>query len=374
MRKGKKMKISMIGQKGIPIASGGIEKHVEEIGLLLAQNDMDVVVYNRSGYVMRKQKNYNGIKIVTVPTLKIKGIEAVVYSFFASIHAAFSDTDIVHYHALGPSAMCWIPKIFRKKVVVTVHGLDWQREKWGKFGKLFLKKGEKRAARYADEIIVVGKKLVQYFKEKYNRDTIFIPNGIRDMQTLENHELEKWDLKDKKYILFLARVVPEKGCHYLLEAFKNLSQEDVVLVVAGGSGQTDAYYNNLKEKFSSDKILFIGEVSGKSIGELYSNALLYVLPSDIEGLPISLLEAMSCGTCCLVSDIQENMDVIELSGKFGFCFKAGNSVDLKNQMEALLHDENSLREIGQKARKHVLQSYKWESVVLSLSEVYGGIS
>lgn len=368
------MKISMIGQKGIPIASGGIERHVEEIGLLLTQNDMDVVVYNRSGYVMGKEKNYKGIKIVTIPTFRIKGIEAVVYSFFASLHAAFSDTDIVHYHALGPSAMCWIPKLFRKKVVVTVHGLDWQREKWGKFGKLFLKKGEKRAAKYADKVIVVGKKLVQYFKEKYNRDTIFIPNGIRDMQTLENQELEKWDLKDRKYILFLARVVPEKGCHYLLEAFKNLSQEEVVLVVAGGSGQTDAYYNNLKEKYSSDKIRFIGEVSGKSIGELYSNALLYVLPSDIEGLPISLLEAMSCGTCCLVSDIQENMDVIECSGKYGFCFKAGNSVDLKNQMEALLHDENSLKEIGQKAREHVLKSYKWESVVLSLSEVYGGIS
>lgn len=372
-REGIKMKVSMIGQKGIPIASGGVEKHVEEIGHLLSQKNIDVVVYNRSGYVKEKRREYKGIKIITIPTLRVKGIEAVVYSFFASIHAAFSKTDIVHYHALGPSAMCWIPKVLGKKVVVTVHGLDWQREKWGKFGKLFLKKGEKRAVKYADEIIVVGKKLVHYFKEQYNRETSFIPNGIRDMKTIDTQELEKWDLKGKKYILFLARIVPEKGCHYLLEAFHNLKQQDVSLVIAGGSGQTDGYYNKLKNQYLSDRILFIGEVRGKTIGELYSNALLYILPSDIEGLPISLLEAMSCGTCCLVSDIQENMDVIEMSGKYGYSFIAGNSKDLKEKLETLLQNENSLREIGQKARKHVLEYYQWENVAISLKEIYGGL-
>lgn len=366
------MRISMIGQKGIPIASGGVEKHVEEIGLLLTQKNIDVTVYNRSGYVKEKRKNYKGVKIITVPTLRLKGIEAVVYSFFASIHAAFSKTDIVHYHALGPSAMCWIPKLLGKKIIVTVHGLDWQREKWGKFGKLFLKTGEKRAVKHADEIIVVGKKLVHYFKEQYNRETTFIPNGIRDIKTMENQELEKWDLKDKNYILFLARVVPEKGCHYLLEAYKNLDL-DVKLVIAGGSGQTDGYYNNLKSRYESDRILFVGEVKGKTINQLYSSAVLYVLPSDIEGLPISLLEAMSCGTCCLVSDIQENMDVIECSGKYGFSFQAGNSDDLKEKLDSLLQDTNSLELIGKMARQHVLEAYQWETVAAELVQVYGRV-
>lgn len=364
----------MIGQKGIPITSGGIERHVEEIGLLLNQKNINVIVYNRQGYANEKQKDYKGVKIITIPTIRIKGIEAVIYSFLASVHVVFSKCAIVHYHALGPSAMCWIPKLFGKKIVVTVHGLDWQREKWGKIGKFFLKKGEKRAVRYADEIIVVGKKLVHYFKKQYGRDTNFIPNGIRDMKTIENNELEKWNVKDKKYILFLARIVPEKGCHYLLEAFKKINQEEITLVVAGGSGQTDSYYNSLKEQYSSKKIIFIGEVGGRCIGQLYSNALLYVLPSDIEGLPISLLEAMSCGTCCLVSDIQENMDVIETSGKYGYCFRAGEINDLKEKLEELMQREEGMRKIGFQSREHVLKKYKWENVVYRLINIYRGTS
>ena len=220
---------------------------------------------------------------------------------------------MVHIHAEGPAFFAWLPKMFGKRVVVTVHGIDWQREKWQSgLGSKFIHQGEKNAAKYADEVIVLSKGVQDYFKETYGRETHFIPNGVNRPQIREASLItDKFGLKKDSYILFLGRLVPEKGIRYLVEAFKNV-KTDKKLVIAGGSSDTDSFMEELKELAKGDdRILFTGFVQGAMLDELYSNAYIYTLPSDLEGMPLSLLEAMSYGNCCLVSDIPECAEVVE---------------------------------------------------------------
>ena len=220
---------------------------------------------------------------------------------------------MVHIHAEGPAFFCWIPKLFGKRVISTIHGLDWAREKW-KFGvgSKFIRQGEKNAVKYADEIIVLSKGVQKYFMETYGRETHFIPNGVNRPEVREAKLItDHFGLEKDSYILFLGRLVPEKGIRYLVEAFKNV-KTDKKLVIAGGSSDTDSFMEELKELAKGDdRILFTGFVQGAMLDELYSNAYIYTLPSDLEGMPLSLLEAMSYGNCCLVSDIPECAEVVE---------------------------------------------------------------
>ena len=241
------------------------------------------------------------------------GLAAVSSSFFAALYSAFGKYDVVHIHAEGPAFFCWLPKLFGKRVVVTIHGIDWQREKWQSgLGSKFIHQGEKNAVKYADEVIVLSKGVQDYFKETYDRETHFIPNGVNRPQIREAKLItDHFGLEKDSYILFLGRLVPEKGIRYLVEAFKNV-KTDKKLVIAGGSSDTDSFMEELKELAKGDdRILFTGFVQGAMLDELYSNAYIYTLPSDLEGMPLSLLEAMSYGNCCLVSDIPECAEVVE---------------------------------------------------------------
>ena len=220
---------------------------------------------------------------------------------------------MVHIHAEGPAFFCWIPKLFGKRVICTIHGLDWDREKWrGSVASKFIRGGEKNAVKYADEIIVLSKDVQKYFLETYGRETHFIPNGVNRPEVREAKLItDHFGLEKDSYILFLGRLVPEKGIRYLVEAFKNV-KTDKKLVIAGGSSDTDSFMEELKELAKGDnRILFTGFVQGAMLDELYSNAYIYTLPSDLEGMPLSLLEAMSYGNCCLVSDIPECTEVVE---------------------------------------------------------------
>ena len=228
-----------------------------------------------------------------VPILTSGGLAAVSSSFFAALCSAFGRYDVVHIHAEGPAFFAWLPKMFGKRVVVTVHGIDWQREKWQSgLGSKFIHQGEKNAAKYADEVIVLSKGVQKYFLETYGRETHFIPNGVnrpevREARLIKDH----FGLEKDSYILFLGRLVPEKGIRYLVEAFKNV-KTDKKLVIAGGSSDTDSFMEELKELAKGDdQILFTGFVQGTMLDELYSNAYIYTLPSDLEGMPLSLLEA-----------------------------------------------------------------------------------
>lgn len=362
------MKIAIIGQKGIPSRAGGVEIHVEEIASRLVDKGNDVTVYCRESYCDDKYEMYKGIRIKYINSINTKHLDAITYTFLATIDAIKNDYEIIQYHALGPSLLSFIPRMLGKNVVCTSHGLDWQREKWGLSGKLALKLGEVASVKFPNKTISVSKNLAKYYSEKYNKDVAYIPNGIEDKNKKDVDLIkEKFSLKKDEYILFLARLVPEKGAHYLIDAFNNI-KTDKKLVIAGGSSHSDDYVNKLKEKASYNKnIIFTGFVSGDILDELFTNAYMYVLPSEIEGLPISLLEAMAYGQCCLTSDIKENLEVIE---SYGETFESKNIESLKSKIEYLLSNEKIVNEYKANAEGFIRDKYNWDDVAEKTNEVF----
>ena len=365
----------MLGHKRIPSREGGVEIVVEELSSRMVNLGHKVVCFNRSGsHVSGKDFNtnnvskYKGIKIKNVFTIDKKGLSAVSASFFASIYIAFSNYDIVHFHAEGPSFMCFLPKLFGKKVIVTIHGLDHKRAKWGKFASWYIMQGEKNAVKYADEIIVLSNEVKKYFKEIYKRDTHFIPNGVnKPILKKANLIRNKFNLDKDEYILFLGRIVPEKGIHYLIEAFKKLDTNKK-LVIAGGSSDTKDFMNTLKNSTKNDnRIIFTDFVQGEILEELYSNAYVYVLPSDLEGMPLSLLEAMSYKNCCIVSDIKECTEVVEDKA---IIFEHSNIEDLKNKLELVCQNSELVKTYKETAREFICNKYNWDKTVLETLKIY----
>lgn len=357
----------MIGQKRIPSREGGVEIHVEEIAVRLAGLGYDVTVYNRRKKEFPLYHEYKGVKIINVPTISRKNLDAVIYSFFATIHALFQHYDVIHYHAIGPSVMLMIPHLFRIRTVSTVHGLNWKSAKWGKFAKWYMKLGERTIEKYADEVIVLSVNYQKYFRDTYGRNVRYIPNGV-NIPVIRNPDIikRKYGLDKGDYILFLARIVPEKGLHYLLKAFAQVKTQKK-LVVAGEGTFTDDYVEKIRRIAKDDcRVIMTGFVQGNELDELYSNTCLYVLPSDSEGMPIGLLEAMSYGCPCLVSDIPENKEVIR---KAGFTFERGNMDDLEMKISALLR-EDSLKSVGKKAQKEVIEKYNWDYVTTEIANAY----
>ena len=370
-----KLNICMLGHKRVPSREGGIEIVVEELSTRMVALGHEVTCYNRGGHHVsgqefddKKRMKYRGIKLKTVPTINLKGIAAMSSSFFAAIMATFGKFDVVHFHAEGPCAMLWLPKLFGKRCVATIHGLDHQRAKWGKLASTYIMLGEKCAAKFADEIIVLSGGVQKYFKDTYNRETKFIPNGvnrpeIRDVDLIR----DKFGLEKDSYILFLGRLVPEKGIQYLIEAFKEV-HTDKKLVIAGGSSDTDEFTNELKERASGDeRIIFTGFVQGQLLDELYSNAYFYTLPSDLEGMPLSLLEAMSYGNCCLVSDIEECASVVE---DRAVTFRKSDVADLKNKLQMLCDNTKLIFDYKEQAADFIFSKYDWDMVTEKTIELY----
>ena len=276
---------------------------------------------------------------------------------------------MIHFHAEGPCVMAWLPKIFGIRTVATIHGLDWQRSKWGNFASYVLKEGEKTAVRHADEIIVLSRNMQDYFMNTYQRKTRFIPNGITRPNLYEPNEIQRaYGLEKDSYLLFVARIVPEKGLHYLIEAYKQIDT-DKRLVIAGGNSHSQTYMEEVSAMAASDpRILMTGFVAGRVLEELYSNAYLFVLPSDVEGMAVSLLEAMSYGNCCLVSDIKENTEVVEDHAP---AFAKGSVPALKEVLERLLSHPEERDAYKEKAADYICGKYNWDDVVEQTLKLYG---
>lgn len=379
----------MLGHKRIPSREGGVEIVVEELATRMAALGHDVTVYNRKGShvagIGNEQKeygknyDYKGVRVKTAFTLPQKSLNAIVYSFFATMKACFSGADVIHFHAEGPCAMIPIARLFHIKCVATIHGLDWQRAKWGGFATGFLLFGEKMAAKYADQVIVLSEGVKQYFADTYGRQTVLIPNGINSPQ-MKNAKIikEKYGLEGQDYLLFLARLVPEKGVHTLLAAYEK-SEVTIPLVIAGGSSHSGEYCQKIEkmaEKINAgglQKAIMTGFVQGEELEELYSNASLYILPSEIEGMPLSLLEAMSYGNLCLTSDIPENTDVTQ---EHGVAFTTGDVDALSEKIVELCTNMAVLRKEekykSERIRQYILVRYNWDAVVTQTLACYTG--
>lgn len=373
------LRVAMIGHKRIPSREGGVEVVVDELSVRMAKLGHHVEAYNRFGhhvsgkkydeeYGWKGRKFYKGVRIYIVPTFRRSSLNAIVYTFFATIMALFHHYDVIHYHAEGPCAMLWLPHFLKRKVVVTIHGLDWQRAKWGNFASFVIKFGERMAAKYADDVIVLSDNVKRYFADVYQREVTYIPNGINRPKPQGAAVIEeKYGLKKDGYFLFLARIVPEKGLHYLIEAFSEL-ETDKKLVIAGGSSQAMDYMERIHRMAAEDeRILMTDFVQGQVLEELYANAYAFVLPSDVEGMALTLLEAMSYGACCLVSDIRENTEVVEDKA---LTFRKGDVKDLRRQLAWMLTHPDEVRCMGEESVDYICGKYDWDDVTRRTIAVY----
>lgn len=350
------MKIAMIGHKRIPGREGGIEVVVEELASRMVDRGHTVVTYNRRKKGLVQPRTYKGVQIKVIPTIEKKSTDAIVYSFFASILALFGHYDVIHYHGIGPSLFLLIPHIMKIRTVVTVHGLNYKTPKWKGLGAKVMKAGEMVTAKFADEIVVLSRNQQEYFRNTYGRETIFIPNGTSLQEPAEAKEIkERFGLEKDGFVLFVSRVVPGKGLEYLLDAYKQLDT-DLPLVIAGNSVFVDGFYQMIREKAAQDsRVKLIGFVEGNILRELYSNAKLFVFPSEAEGMPICLLEALSYDCNCLVSDIPENMEV---GKEYVHIFKSCNTEDLLRKLSICLNDKKKSN-----SREYIRERFSWNLIV-----------
>lgn len=361
----KKLSIAMLGHKRVPSREGGVEVVVEELAVRMAGRGHQVTCYNRGGHHVSgaefdgaAAEEYRGVRLETVWTVERRGLAAMTSSLAAAWRAARSGADVVHIHAEGPAAMCWLPKAAGKRVVVTIHGLDWARAKWGRLAAGYIRWGERQAVRHADEIIVLSRSVQEYFSRVYGRETVYIPNGVNRAQTAAAREIRsRWGLEKDSYVLFLGRIVPEKGLRCLMEAWKGVTTEKK-LVIAGGASDTEDFMEELRRE--GDGVIFTGFQQGRALEELYSNAYIYVLPSELEGMPLSLLEAMSYGNCCVVSDIPECTEVVEDRAAV---FPRGDAEALRRTLQALLDDPAAVDRLRSGAADFITTKYSWDDVV-----------
>ena len=374
------MKVAMIGHKVVPSRRGGIENVLTTLCPILTDLGADVTCYNRSTDEIENEyvgtvldKKYHNVTLKKAFTIKGRGLSAMIASFTAAISASFSNYDIIHFHAEGPCAAIWIPKIFGKRCVATVHGLDWQREKWsGSFASKYIKFGEKMMVKYADENNVLSDSAKAYFKETYNRETVLIHNGI-DKPTIRPAEkiTELYGLSKGEYICTVSRLTAEKGIHYIIDAYNNI-KTDKKLVIAGDTSDTDEYVSLLKQKANGNpNIIFTGFISGEVLKEIFSNAYVVAIPSDVEGMSISLLESLAYGNAVLSSNIPENTLVTEDKA---ILFEKSNVPDLTEKLQMLCDDEEMVEKIKIGVADFILGKYNWNDVALATSNLYKKVS
>jgi glycosyltransferase involved in cell wall biosynthesis len=369
------MKIGMIGQRGIPANYGGVERHVEELGARLAGRGHQVTVFSRPNYTGSAPDEYRGMKVASVGTIDTKHLDAIVHSSAATFKAMADHMDIIHYHALGPGMPSIVPRYTSKaKVVQTIHGLDGQRAKWGRVAQKALNTAEWLSAKVPDATIVVSNDLAQHYKTKYGRSTFVIPNGVNPPELLLPVAIgETYGLERNSYILHVGRLVPEKAADVLIEAFADVPG-DIMLVIAGGSSHTDEYVARLHRLAENDpRVLFTGYVYGSELGELYSNAAAFVLPSYLEGMPLTLLEAGAYGRPVVVSDLPVHKEVLRDTGPGRRMFPVGDPGELTKQLADVLYHHGAASEDATNFADTILERYSWDTATDQLEAVYFGL-
>jgi glycosyltransferase involved in cell wall biosynthesis len=372
------MKIAMIGQKGIPTQFGGIERHVEELACRLGAMGHEVTVYTRAWYAAPKKRFSKGVRTVATPTVKSKHLDAIIHTFTSTLHALREDVDIIHYHAVGPSLLSWIPRLLapRVKVIATFHCIDRKHQKWNFFARLALGLGEKAACLFPHETIAVSKTLEAYCRDRFNRDVHYIPNGITNPGRTGSDLLVKFNLKKNGYIAMVSRLVRHKGVHYLIKAFQNLEKRGqtggLKLAIVGDSAFTDDYVAELKAAAAGNpNIVFTGYRQGAELQQLFANAYAIAHPSESEGLPIAVLEAMSYGKTVLASDIPE---ILEVTREHGLSFRNKDVADLERKLRSLIARPELARAKGRAAKTFVLADYHWDDVATAVSRLYTAVT
>ncbi len=359
-----KPRIAFIGGRGVMSKYSGIETSYEEIGRRMVDLGHEVTVYCRSYFTPRSAR-HNGMRLVRLPTIRCKSLETLVHTALCTVHASFGNCDVVHYHALGPALFSFLPRLLGKKTVVTVQGLDWQRRQWGRLAAAVLRLGELASARFPNATVVVSRTLQQHYRDRHRLEPVYIPNGTRVRRRTKPSRLKEWGLESGKYILYLGRFSPEKNCDLLIRAYQRIDTP-VKLVLAGGAGWSGRYCEDLYWH-SSQRIRFLDWLAGDALDELLTHAMLFVLPSDLEGLSLALLDAMGAGICVLASDIAENREALV---EAGFTFKKGDAEDLERMLRLLISDRKVRQATAVRGQRRALENYLWNDIARQLSVVY----
>lgn len=371
---GRPLRIAYIGQRGLPATFGGIERHVEEIGARLAARGHDITVFCRSNYGPSRQIEYRGVRLRHLPTVTSKHFDAIVHSALSTLDAMTRHFDVVHYHALGPSLVAPLPRYLSSaRVVLTVHGLDQQRAKWGRAASAVLGTAAWMSHRVPDATIVVSEDLALHYRRRGGR-VVHVANGVAPpAPAAAGDVVAGLGLQGRPYVLFVGRLVPEKAPDLLVRAFRRLPG-DIRLVVAGGSSFTDDYVGRISVLAEGDpRVVMPGYVYGRALDELYANAAAFVLPSALEGLPLTLLEAASHATPVVASSIPPHLEVLQQDGPGHRLFRSGDETDLLEALERALADSGAERAGAEELRSRVLRDYSWDTAALATEAVYHSI-
>jgi glycosyltransferase involved in cell wall biosynthesis len=372
---GAPLRIAMIGCRGVPARFGGIERHVEELGARLAARGHRVVVFCRTNYTGsegRQPRHYRGMTLRHLPTVGTKHLDAIAHSALATAAALRGGFDILHYHALGPGLLGVLPRYAsRARVVLTVHGLDDQRAKWGRGARTVLHAASWLSARVPDVTIVVSRDLERHYRQVHGCPAVHIPNGApMSRPHPPDGTTARLGLTPGRYLLFVGRLVPEKAPDLLLRTFRRLPG-DHRLVLAGGSSFTDGYTRSLLALAAGDpRVVLAGYVYGAELAELYANAAAFVLPSLLEGLPLTLLEAASFGIPVVASAIPPHLEVLAASGPGRRLARPGDEDGLLRALGQVLADPAQERIGAAALRDQVLRAYSWDSAAEATERVY----
>lgn len=363
------MKVVVTGTRGIPGIMGGVETHCEELLPRLVRLGYDVTIIRRKNYVREEKPltEWKGVTIVDIDAPKSKKFEAIIHTFKAINKAKSIGADLIHIHTIGPNLLAPYAKLLGLKVVMTHHGPDYDRDKWGKVAKIMLKLGENLGCHFANQVIVISNVIKNLIAKKCGRkqDVTLIYNGVAQPEICSFPEyFNELGIVEGKYILGMCRFVPEKNLHHLIDAFIMLKHahripEDMRLVLAGDTDFEDEYSLSLKKKAKELNVVLTGFIKGKKLHSLLTNASCYCLPSSHEGLPIALLEAMSYGIPVVASDIPANLEIGLNKSHY---FPCGNIEKLAERLEekcSFSHNEH-----------YDMHLYDWDTIAKQTSEVY----
>lgn len=369
------MKIAMIGQKGIPARLGGVERHVSELAVRLAERGYEMLVYCRPWYMARPRKKLGKVQLVALPSIHTKHLDAASHTILATLDAVRRGADIFHYHGVGPALFSWIPRILAPgaKVVVTFHCIDRHHSKWGRIARLALFLGERAACRFAHATIAVSDGIRRYCKKTHGRDAVVIPNGGSAQKALPSSTLLTFNLTPNRYILMASRLVAHKGAHTLIEAWKTIpNRRDYKLAIVGAGSFTDEYVQALRAAAKDEpSIVFTGPQEGGRLATIFRCASFIVHPSFVEGMPLVLLEAGAYGKAVLASDIPEHREVL---GDHGFYFEAGASAELSNILATLLARPQRIQARAEALQARIRSRYNWDDIAKRTAAVYDEIA
>lgn len=365
----KKLRISVVGINGIPARHGGFETCVDNVATRHSSAGLQVTVYCRSRNVTFDDKYYCGIKLVKLQSIGHKSLETISHTFLSLLHMLFQRKDIIHVYGVGNSIFIPFLKILGQKVVTSVDSLDWEREKWGKFAKWFLFNSAKIAVTFSDAVIVDSKSVQEYYKRVFKTETVYIPYGADMGRNADEGVLKKYGLTKDNYILFVGRLIPEKGVHRLIDSYVKLNTKKE-LVIIGGDWFTTEYIETLKQKAAGSNVRFLGFVYGDECRAVYSGAYLYVQPSEVDGTSPALLTAMGTGNCVVVNSIKENLETV---GEAGLNYECNSADSLRERLQYLLDNKLIVDEYRQKALDRIKTVYSWDRVADSIAAVYEDI-